>query len=156
MSSTGFRAKSAARLAAVQALFQFDQRENAEVSSLVLEFLNLRVGKEMGDDELLMADTTFFSNLVQYTVAHLADIDAMIESHLSDDWTIGRIDPVLKAILRVGICELQHVESTPVAVAINEYLDVTMAFFDKKEVSFVNTVLDQVAKKIRPQEEDSQ
>jgi len=152
-----YKARSAARLAAVQALFQIEQR-GAQASTIIVEFLERRLGhsfdESLEDKDMIMPNSTFFSELVRGAASEMSDIDVIIQAHLSDDWQLDRIESVLRAILRVGIFEIKSVASTPVAVIINEYLDIARAFYDKKEVAFVNTVLDQVAKKIRPQASD--
>ncbi len=132
-----------ARIAAVQALFQQDFNKVA-VPRLLLDFRASFL--EANTDE------TLFANLVDAAAERLAETDAIISANLSEGWTIERIDPVLRSILRVGITELMVMLDVPARVVITEYVDVAHAFFGGKEPGMVNGMLDKVARSIRDAE----
>lgn len=145
--------RSAARLAAVQALFQHDM-DATPVAPLLHEFHQHRLGsvideEEFADAAYAEAEVAFFDDLVRGTIARLADVDAAIVAHLSAGWTLARLDRTLKAILRVGAYELIARSDVPAAAAISEYVDVAKAFDAGKDAGFVNGVLDAVAKSAR-------
>lgn len=141
--------KSAARLYAVQALFQMEQ--NAQTSDqVVTEFLNHRFGAIYEGEEMLDGDVTLFRTLVEDAVNHQAKIDQCTDRALVAKWPIARIDPTLRAVFRGAGAELVR-ESVPPKVVIVEYVDVARAFFPEgKEPKFVNAVLDHMAREIRP------
>jgi len=151
MSKRKFTSRSVARLNAVQALYQLDKGED-NASSVIKDFLENRIGTDVEGDLYKQPDTTLFVSLVRGTEAQLDSLDEMITAHLGEGWTLHRMDGVLKAILRVGTYELTFTSDTPVPVILNEYLDITRAFFDTKEIAFINSVLDKVAKIVRSQE----
>lgn len=145
--------RSAARLAAVQALFQHDM-ESTPVAQLLHEFHQHRLGTTIDDEDF--ADTTyaeaevdFFDDLVRGTIARMADVDGAIAGNLSNGWTLARLDRTMKAILRVGSYELLARSDVPTAAAISEYVDVAKAFDAGREAGFVNGLLDAVARTVR-------
>ena len=141
--------RSLSRLAAIQAMFQIEQSESP-VTYIIREFLECRLGQEIDGDQYLKADTTFFATLVQGCAADLPKIDELIAGALAKDWTLERIESVIRAILRLGTHELKNHLETPTRVIINEYLELTRAFCDNdEEVAFVNGVLDKLAKNLR-------
>jgi N utilization substance protein B len=153
--TTPLRAKSrsAARLAAVQALFQHDM-DATPTAHLLHEFHQHRLGsiiddEEFADAEYADAEVDFFDDLVRGTIDRLADVDASIAANLSANWTIARLDRTLKAILRVGTYELIARPDVPAAAAISEYVDVAKAFDAGREAGFVNGILDTIAKSSR-------
>ena len=150
--SRGKPSRSVARLNAVQALFQIEQSGDS-VNSVIIQFLEHRLGQATDDDApiLKQPDTTLFATLVQGTAGDLLQIDELIAGYLDKSWSMERIQLVLKSILRVATWELLYAKDTPTPVILNEYLDVTRAFYDDKEVGFVNGVLDKLARHIRPQ-----
>lgn len=146
-----YRGRSNARLAAVQVLFQWEKNQEP-LPTLLRQYTQERaqsLGDESGDLLLAPADLDYMKRLVETATQRLDDIDALISQCLSSDWTISRIESVIRAILRIGCGELLEERSVDGPVIINEYLDVAHAFFDGKEVKFVNSVLDQLSKKIR-------
>lgn len=148
--ATRSTARSAARLAAVQALYQHDM-EATPVTQLLHEFHQHRLGSTIDEDdfdaaEYAEAEVDFFNDLVRGTVARLADVDAAIAARLSAKWSLPRLDKSMKAVLRVGAYELIARPDVPAAAAISEYVDVTKAFHDQKDAGFVNGLLDAVAK----------
>jgi N utilization substance protein B len=142
------RARAAARLAAVQALYQH-QMEGTAQARLLDEFHQHRLGREIEDEQYAEADVDFFDDLVIGTLARRDEIDALLSERLAQDWSLGRLDKTMLQILRVGAYELIARPDIPVGTAIGEYVDVAHAFFDQREAKFVNGVLDAVAKAVR-------
>ncbi len=141
--------RSAARLAAVQALYQ-QEMEGTPTSHLIHEFHAHRLGATIGDVTYVEAEESFFDDLVGGTAARQAEIDELISARLADGWTLARLDKPMKALLRVGAYELLARPDVPVASVISEYVDVAHAFYDKRETGFVNGLLDALAKVARP------
>jgi len=142
------QSRSAARLAAVQALYQHTMEETP-IAQLLHEFHMHRLGAEIEDDQYADADVDFFDDLVQGTTARLAEIDGLIEAKLASGWSLTRLDRTLHQILRAGTYELLARRDVPVGSVINEYLDVAHAFFDAKDTRFANGLLDAIAKDVR-------
>ena len=140
--------RSAARLAAVQALYQ-QEMEGTPTPSLIHEFHAHRLGATIEGATYADAEQSFFDDLVSGTVARKDEIDALIADRLAEGWSLERLDKPMKAILRVGSYELIARADVPVATVINEYLDVAEAFYDKREKGFVNGLLDAIAKVAR-------
>ena len=145
---TRSRSRSAARLAAVQAIYQ-QEMEPKPVPQLLHEFHQHRLGATIDGDELAQAEVDFFNDIVRGVDARREDIDARIEAKLAEGWKLERLDRPMRAILRAGTYELIARNDVPVGSVISEYLDVAHAFFDKKEVAFVNGLLDNIAKEAR-------
>ncbi|HEC01405.1 MAG: transcription antitermination factor NusB [Alphaproteobacteria bacterium] len=141
-------ARSAARLGAVQALYQIEMNDEP-ARNTVAEFIDHRLGEVIEGDHYAEADTAFFTDLVQGVEQRAAEIDDHIAGSLSKDWTLERIEPVARGILRAGTYELIARPDVPTTVIINEYVDVAKAFFDDSKPGFVNGVLDRLAKIIR-------
>jgi N utilization substance protein B len=148
MSNKKGNGRSAARLAAVQALYQLEM-EKPELHVLLDEFHLHRLGAEIEDVEYLKADTPFFDDVVKGVAARRDEIDALLADHLAQGWSIPRLDRTMVQILRAGAYELLARKDVTVGTVINEYLDVTHAFFDAREAKFVNGLLDAVAKAVR-------
>lgn len=141
--------KSAARLYAVQALFQMEQSGQTS-DQVVAEFLNHRFGEVYEGDEMLDGDVTLFRSLVEDAVNNQAKIDQSTDRALVAKWPIARIDPTLRALFRGAGAELVR-EAVPPKVVIVEYVDVARAFFPEgKEPKFVNAVLDHMAREMQP------
>lgn len=145
--------RGAARLAAVQALYQMDLT-HAPVSEVVGEYENFRLGKEIDGDQYVDADPAWFRGIVAGVVKHQKSIDPAIHTALTPDWPLSRIDILLRAILRAGAFELAERSDVPAKVIINEYVDVAHAFYGTEEPRMVNGVLDRIARRCRPQETD--
>ncbi len=143
--------RGAARLAAVQALYQMDVG-GSDLQSVVAEFEAHRLGQEIEGAAMRPADAGFFRNLVNGVVDQQRKIDPAIHKVLPDSWPLKRIDLTLRSILRCGVFELMGKPDIPSRVVINEYLDVTRAFFDQDEPGLVNAVLDAFARSCRPDE----
>ncbi|WP_028642037.1 transcription antitermination factor NusB [Novosphingobium acidiphilum] len=148
MSRIEAKARSAARLAAVQALYQYDM-ESPELTTLIDEFHRHRLGREIEDVEYLNADVVFFDDLVKGAVARREEIDARLGARLAEGWSLARLDKTMLQILRAAAYELIARADIGVGTVINEYLDVTHAFFDAREAKFVNGLLDALAKDVR-------
>jgi N utilization substance protein B len=148
MSRIEAKARSAARLAAVQALYQLDM-ETPELATLLDEFHRHRLGAEIEDVEYLEADVAFFDDVVRGVAARKDEVDAALTARLATGWSIARLDKTMLQILRAGTWELMARPDIGVGTVINEYLDVTHAFFDAREAKFVNGLLDAVAKDLR-------
>ena len=142
------KARSAARLAAVQALYQ-QHMEGAPVAKLLDEFHQHRLGREIEDVHYADAEVDFFDDVVGGTIARQAEIDALLSERLAEGWNLARLDKTLLQILRAGAYELLARADVPTGTAIAEYVDVAHAFFDPREAKFVNGVLDAVAKAVR-------
>lgn len=143
--------RSAARLAAVQALYQMELNGTG-AEETVFEFVEHRFGKEAEMGTAGEIDTEFFGRLVHGVPEHQDEIDAGITKVLSADWRLTRIDSILRAILRAGTYELIACKDVPAKVVIDEYVDVSHAFFSGDEPSFVNAALDKLAHRKRAPE----
>jgi len=141
--------RSAARLAAVQALYQ-QEMEGTPTARLLHEFHDHRLGATIEGDTYADAEISFFDDLVSGTLARRDEIDEMIAERLAEGWSLDRLDKPMKAILRVGAYELIARPDVPAPTVINEYLDVADAFYDQREKGFVNGLLDAIAKTARP------
>jgi transcription antitermination protein NusB len=142
------KARAAARLAAVQALYQMDM-EKIGIARLLTEFHAHRLGAEIEDIQFADADVDFFNDVVSGVDSRREEIDALIESKLGEEWKISRLDKTMLQILRSGTYELIARADVPTGAVIDEYMDVAHAFFDKKDAKFVNGLLDAVAKEKR-------
>ena len=142
------RARSASRLAAVQALYQLDMEQPA-MAVLLDEFHMHRLGAEIEDVEYAEADVAFFDDLVKGAHARRGEIDALISGKLAQGWSLSRLDRTMLQILRAGTYELIARKDVPRATAISEYVDVAHAFFEPREAKFVNGVLDAIAREAR-------
>lgn len=142
------RSRSAARLAAVQALYQRDM-EGMALAPLLHEFHQHRLGATVDGDEYHDAEVDFFDDIVRGVDARGAEIDRLITARLGEGWTLDRLDRAMRAIVRAGAYELLARADVPLGTAISEYVDVAKAFFDKREAGFVNGLLDAIAKDVR-------
>ncbi len=142
------RSRSAARLAAVQALYQRDM-EGTALAPLLHEFHQHRLGATVDGDEYHDAEVDFFDDIVRGVDARGAEIDGLITARLGEGWTLDRLDRSMRAILRAGAYELLARADVPLGTVISEYVDVAKAFFDKREAGFANGVLDAIAKDVR-------
>ncbi|PCH66556.1 MAG: transcription antitermination factor NusB [Rhodobacteraceae bacterium] len=142
--------KSAARLYAVQALFQMEQSSQTS-DQVVAEFLEHRFGATYDGAEMIDGDISLFQRLIQDSVNFQASIDQLTDRALVAKWPIARIDPTLRSVFRAAGAELTK-SDTPPKVVISEYVDIAAAFFPEgKEPSFVNAVLDHMAHEARPE-----
>ena len=148
------KARSAARLAAVQALYQ-QHMEGTALARLLDEFHQHRLGRTIDEDafdeaEYADAEVPFFDDIVRGVDARREEIDALVAAKLAAGWSLARLDKAMLQVLRAGTYELLARADIPVAVAISEYVDVAKAFFDDGQAKFVNGILDAVAKDARP------
>ena len=144
----GAKARSAARLAAVQALYQLDM-EAPTLAKLLDEFHRHRLGAEIEGDQYAEAEVAFFDDVVQGVAARREEIDGLIAGKLAEGWKLERLDKTMLQVLRAGTFELLARADVPTAAAITEYVDVAHAFFEPREAKFVNGVLDAIAKVVR-------
>ncbi len=142
------RSRSAARLAAVQALYQHEM-EGTPVGRLIKEFHDHRLGATIEDAQYVDAERSFFDDIVSGVSSRGAEIDDLISKRLATGWALERLDRPMRALLRAGTYELIARQDVPVASVISEYVDVAHAFYDKRESGFVNGLLDAVAKDAR-------
>ena len=141
-------ARSAARLAAVQALYQREM-SGAAVSLLLTEFHRHRLGAEIEGEQFREADVDFFNDVVRGVDARVEEIDRLVTVHLAEGWSLDRLDRPMRQILRAGAYELIARPDIPTAAVINEYVDVAHAFYEEREAKFVNGLLDAIARKTR-------
>ena len=150
MSTSKRQMKSAARLYAVQALFQMEAADQS-VDAVRREFEDFRFGAEYDDDTMAEGDVDLFRKLIEDAVNFQARLDKMTDRALVAKWPIARIDPTLRALFRAAGAELIDGEAPP-KVVISEFVDVAKAFFpDGREPKFVNGVLDHMAREARPE-----
>ena len=148
MSATRSRSRSAARLAAVQALYQMEM-ESTPLAKLLHEFHEHRLGATIEDETYADAEVAFFDDIVSGADARREEIDGLIAQRLAEGWSLERLDRPMRAILRAGAYELVARPDVPIATVITEYVDVAHAFYDKRETGFVNGLLDAIAKAAR-------
>jgi len=147
------QARSNARLAAVQALYQL-QMESTALNRLLDEFHQHRLGREVDDEDyegevFADAEVEFFDDIVRGVDARRDEIDEILIAKLAAGWTLARLDKTMLQILRAGTYELLARMDVSRATVINEYVDVAKAFFDDREAKFVNGILDAAAKQVR-------
>jgi N utilization substance protein B len=143
--------RSAARLGAVQALYQMDLAQT-QLNDVIGEFLANRVGCKAEDRALADADTQFFQDVLKGVVRRQREIDPLVDQQLAQGWRLTRIDSILRAALRAGVFELLERTDVPARVVINEYIQVAHAFFSDEEPRVVNGVLDKLARRLRAAE----
>ncbi|EKF58439.1 transcription antitermination factor NusB [Allorhizobium sp. NPDC080224] len=140
--------RGAARLAAVQALYQMDIAGSG-VLEVVAEYEAHRLGQEVDGETYLKADASWFRSIVAGVVRDQTKIDPLIRGALQDDWSLSRMDSTVRAILRSGTFELIERKDVPIAVIVTEYVEIAQAFFTEDEPKLVNAVLDRIAKQVR-------
>lgn len=142
--TTSFKSRRRGRFAAVQALYQLEQRQST-VETVISEF-NIHRFPKIHEDPI---DLELFQRLVEGTHEHKEDLNALIAATLTETWRIERLDAVLRAILRAGFFELQYELETPVGVIINDYVEITKEFFNGREPAFINGALDNGSRSLR-------
>lgn len=140
--------RSAARLAAVQALYQMDLSGKGVIDALA-EFEAFWIGREVEGIEFQPSDNAFFRDILSGVVKNQREIDVKIDKALAAGWPLARVEAVLRAILRAGCYELMFRKDVPVRVVITEYVDVTHGFYNEDEPGLVNAVLDSLAREVR-------
>jgi N utilization substance protein B len=140
--------RGAARLAAVQALYQMDLAATP-LNDILGQFEAHWMGQEVEGEKYLPAEANFFRDVVKGVVAEQRRLDPMIDAVLSKGWPLVRIETVLRAILRAGAYELDRKPEVPARVVVSEYADIAHAFVERDETGLVNAVLDQLARQLR-------
>ena len=143
--------RAAARLAAVQALYQMEVTGKG-LNEICAEFETYWIGCEIEGDHYRPAEIAFFRDILAGVLADQVEIDRLIDRTLQEDWPLRRIEAVMRAILRAGTYELKKRKDVPARVAIAEYADVAAAFLAREEVGMINAVLDRLARRLRPDE----
>jgi N utilization substance protein B len=143
--------RGAARLAAVQALYQLDMN-GGRPEAVIQEFVDHRLGREQDGDTYGGADETLFRAIVAGATPRRDEFDNIIAAVLPEAWPLDRLESILRQILRCGVYELAECPDIPVPVVISEYVGVADAFFQGKEPGMVNAVLDRLARELRPPE----
>ena len=144
--------RHAARLAATQALYRIELSDAAPEEVLAELGDDQTAGGMLDDDRVVVADTGLLRQLVAGTAARGAELDRLIGDALAENWTLDRIEVLLRVILRAGTFELLACPETPARVVVSEHVAVARAFFDDPETGFANGVLDRLARRLRPDE----
>jgi N utilization substance protein B len=144
------QARSVARLAAVQALYQMEV-SSVGAEAVIREFAEHRFDRSAEEDDapLATADEAFFADLVRGVVEYQKAVDAAVAKKLATGWRLDRLDATARAILRAGAYELIHRPDVPVEVVLDEYVELAKSFFEGPEPGFVNGALDAVAQDAR-------
>jgi transcription antitermination protein NusB len=145
--------RTAARVAAVQALYQMDMA-GTDLNDVIDEFVRLRFPRAPGDEAAAGADPTYFAETLRGVLRRQRDIDPQIDQQLAEGWRLKRVDSIVRAILRAGVFELMERTDVPARVVINEYINVAHSFFSEDEPKVVNGVLDKLARRLRAAEFD--
>jgi transcription antitermination protein NusB len=140
--------RGAARLAAVQALYQMDVAGTG-INDALAQFESHWIGREVEGEQYLPAEAAFFRKLVRGVMAEQRNLDPLIDKALAAGWPLKRVEAILRAVLRSGAYELEHERDIPARVVVSEYVDVAHAFVDRDEVGMVNAVLDHLARALR-------
>jgi transcription antitermination protein NusB len=143
--------RGAARLAAVQALYQMDIAATS-LNDILAEFESHWIGRELEGEQYLPAEAAFFRDVVAGVVREQREIDPLVDEALASTWPLKRIEAILRAVLRAGTYELDHRRDVPARVVVSEYVDVANAFVEREETGMVNAVLDRIARKLRAAE----
>ena len=140
--------RGAARLAAVQALYQMEIAGTG-VNDILPQFESHWIGREVEGAQYLPAEAAFFRDVVSGVVREQRSLDPLIDQVLARGWPLKRIETILRAVLRAGAYELCHRSDVPARVVVSEYVDIAHAFVEKDETGLVNAVLDQIARQSR-------
>jgi len=143
--------RGAARLAAVQALYQMDVAGTG-LNEIFAEYESHWIGREVEGSQYLPAEAAFFRDIVGGVVGDQRRLDPLLDAALSKGWPLKRIEALLRAVLRAGAYELDRRRDIPARVIISEYVDVAQAFVDPDETGMVNAVLDDMARQLRTTE----
>jgi len=145
------RERSAARLAAVQALYQMDLAATS-LPEILAEFESHWIGRELEGEQVAKAEAQHFRDIASGVVREQRSLDPMIDAALAQSWPLKRIETLMRAVLRAGAYELAFRPEIPARVVISEYVDVAAAFLDGEETGMVNAVLDALARHTRSRE----
>ena len=143
--------RGAARLAAVQALYQMDLAGTG-LNEIMTEFEGHWLGTEVEGVQYRPAEAAYFRDIVGGVVREQRTLDPQIDAALASGWPLKRVEAVLRAVLRAGAYELACRRDVPARVVMSEYVDVASAFVDKDETGMINAVLDQLARALRADE----
>jgi N utilization substance protein B len=143
--------RRAARLAAVQALYQMDVAGKGLIEAMA-EFETFWMGKEVDGICLPAAEANFFRDVLSGVVREQRPIDRVVDTALTDGWPLKRIETVLRSVLRAGAYELMFRKDVPPKAVINEYVTVARAFYEGDEPGIANAVLDRIARERRPED----
>jgi N utilization substance protein B len=146
---SGRQARSVARLAAVQALYQMETA-GAGAEAVIREFTDHRFDRDLEGETLAHADEAFFAELVRGVVGEQGEVDKAIVRRLAPGWRLDRIDATARSILRAGAFEIMRRTDVPAEVAIDEYVEIAKSFFEGPESGFINAALDAIARDERP------
>ncbi len=148
--------KSIARIASVQALYQYeDDKTNADIETIIMRIIDFYKGKSIKEDYesqlpsnvKIKPSYKFLRELTEYSFENTAEIDDVIKDYLTNNWTLESLPKLLLSILRVAIAEVKYFPETPKNVIISEYTDIASNMLDDSEIGFVNSVLDKFCKK---------
>ncbi|MDJ0920666.1 MAG: transcription antitermination factor NusB [Henriciella sp.] len=143
--------RAGARLAAVQALYQMEQTGQS-AKAAIRDLMDDRLGIGPNEDPVEEADPDLFKSIVNATVEHQAVVDKAILARLRKGWRLSRLDSTTRAILRAAVSEVVAHQDLSRRILLDEYVSLAHDFFDKTEANFVNAVLDNVSKDLRPEE----
>ncbi len=149
------RPRTAARLCAVQALYQIEM-SGKSAEGTIAEFLEHRLGEVMEGIDYRNTDADMFCRIVRGVCAHQQQLDALVAGALTEDWALARLDRLLRVGLRAGAYELLHAQDVPVRVVINEYVDLAHGFFEGAEPGLLNGILDRLGHLLRAAELEQQ
>ena len=140
--------RGAARLAAVQALYQMDIAGKG-LNDILAEFESHWLGREVEGEQYLPAEAAFFREIVGGFTADQRRLDPLIDQTLASGWPLKRVEAIVRAVLRAGAFELDKRRDIPARVVVSEYVGVANAFVDREETGMVNAVLDALARRFR-------
>jgi len=140
--------RGAARLAAVQALYQMDIAGKG-LNDILAEFESHWLGREVEGEQYLPAEAAFFRDIVGGFAAEQRRLDPLIDQALAGGWPLKRVEAIVRAVLRAGCWELDKRADIPARVVVSEYVAVANAFVDREETGMVNAVLDTLARRFR-------
>ena len=142
------RPRTAARLCAVQALYQMEMG-GGSAEHIVTQFVEHRIGEVIDGFDCRKTDTVLFGRIVRGVAANQQQLDEMISGALTEDWTLVRLERLLRATLRAGVFELLFAPDVPVRVVLNEYVDIAHGFFEGAKPNLINGILDRLAHLLR-------
>ncbi len=142
--------RTAARLAAVQALYQMDIAAT-DLTDILAEF-EARFTREGAGEKFPRAESGFFRDIVEGVVREQRTLDPLVDEALNENWPLKRIETVLRSVMRAGAYELKYRSDIPARVVVSEYVNVAAAFLDREETGMVNAVLDHLARRMRAAE----
>ncbi len=150
----GLAGRAAARLGAIQALYQMKMTGEG-VASVIVDFLDTRLagsGQDFEGVDLERIDRDFFENLVRGVARETDDLDDMVAAVIAEGWSVERLESLLRLILAAGAFELGHWPEVPARVVVSQYVDLAHAFLDDRQTALANGVLDTLARHLRPEE----